>query len=396
MKKVSLNKFIDTIMFFYILSLYLFSNKAGMTIYSNALAFFLVVVICMNFLITRRKLIFNMLLKIQLIFIILSTLSYYFAIDADTVIRKVKTLLLIFLLMLSLINYIDSYKKVRNIIISFIYSGFIVSIYILISSDFLSLTRLGSELGNVNAVGMIISISSIFCFYIILSEKKYYWYGLILITMITTILLTGSRKALLFLFLAILMILYLKSKKSIKRIIWLFLISILALSLIYYIVIKVPLFYEIIGKRIENLFYFISGQGTNEVSINERTYMIKFGIEMFKSKFFTGYGIDNYRFLLGANYGLETYAHNNYIELMVGIGIFGVFIYYLTHIIVLRDLFYKCKQSSNKLLYNTFIAIISVYIVLSISIVYYDSKYFSILIALGSVIGSSIYMDKLL
>lgn len=394
MKKVSLNKFIDTIMFFYILSLYLFSNKAGMTIYSNALAFFLVVAICMNFLITKRKLIFNRLLKIQLTFIILSTLSYYFAIDADTVIRKVKTLLLIFLLMLSLINYVDSYKKVRNIIISFIYSGFIVSIYIIINSDFLSLTRLGSELGNVNAVGMIITISSIFCFYIILSEKKYYCYGLILITMITTILLTGSRKALLFLFLAILVILYLKSKKSIKRIIWLFLISILALSLIYYIVIKVPLFYEVIGKRIENLFYFISGQGTNEVSINERTYMVKFGVEMFKNKPFIGYGIDNYRFLLGNNYGLETYAHNNYIELMIGIGIVGVVIYYLTHIIVLKDLFHKCKQSSNKTLYNTFIAIIITYMILSISIVYYDSKYFSILIALASVIGSSTYTNK--
>jgi O-antigen ligase len=85
--------------------------------------------------------------------------------------------------------------------------------------------------------------------------------------------------------------------------------------------------------------------------------------------------------------GIETYAHNNYIELMVGTGIFGVLIYYLTHIIVLKDLFRASKRNMYKTLCFTFIAIIVSYIILAPTLVYYYGKHFSFLLAIASVVG---------
>ncbi len=78
--------------------------------------------------------------------------------------------------MISLVNYIDTFEKLRSFLLSFVYSGFITGVYILASSDFSQVTRYGSELGNVNSIGMIIGISSIFCFYFIIEEKKYLLY----------------------------------------------------------------------------------------------------------------------------------------------------------------------------------------------------------------------------
>jgi O-antigen ligase len=144
----------------------------------------------------------------------------------------------------------------------------------------------------------------------------------------------------------------------------------------------------------ESLFFFFSGEGSNEGSINMRSYMIKLGFEMFKNKLFIGHGIDNYRVLLSMNTGIETYAHNNYIELMVDVGIFGVTIYYLTHIILLRELFCISKETINKTLCYVFISIIISYIILSCSLIYYDNKHFSILLALASIFIKITKSDK--
>lgn len=385
MKNVSLNGLINTIIFFYILSLYFFNDKEGMTIYSNALAFLLMVIIWMNFIIKKRKLILDKFLAVNLVFIAMCSISCFFAINNIIAINKVKTLILLFLLMVSLVNYIDSYEKIKKVIAYLIFSGFIVSAYILLKSDFSYSTRFGSEIGNVNNVGMIISLSAILCFYTIINEKKKFLYGLMFITMIITILLTGSRKAILFIFLNIILISYLRNKENLKGIIKFIFISVCILIITYYLIFNIEFFYEILGKRIEILISFISGEGTNEESMNMRFYMIKFGVEMFKENLFLGYGIDNYRVLLGASTGLETYAHNNYIELAVDIGIFGVCTYYLSHIMLLKDLFKASKKYFDKMICFTFISIIISYIILSSSLIYYDSKYFAILLILASI-----------
>lgn len=395
MIQLSLNNVINAIMFLYIISLYLFTYTEDFIV-SNVLAILLVASIGANFLLTRRKLVFNKLLFIFLLFTAICSISVYYALDQSVAILKVRTLILIFIVTLSLVNYIDNSKKLKAFMSYFIYAGCLASIYILTKSDLSKLTRFGSELGNVNAIGMIVGISATFCFYIILHEKKYlYLMPFVIMTII--ILLTGSRKSLLFICMNVVIIIYLRNRESLKGKIKFIFISLIILLIIAYLIFNVPVFYQIIGKRVENMFAFVLGEGTREGSINMRAYMIQAGFEMFKERPFTGYGIDNYRFLfsrLPRAGGWETYSHNNVIELMVGTGIFGVLIYYLTHFVVLKDLFKSSKSKPYQTLCYTFIAIILSYTLLSVALIYYYDKHFNYILAVASVIGRIIKLEK--
>lgn len=176
MEKFTLSRIINIIMFLYILSIYLFTFRDGLNSISNFLALTFIAAIWSNVLLTRKKIVFNKFLFIYFLFILVCFVSVFFAINQSIAVSKIKTIILIYFLMISLVNYIDTFEKLRSFLLSFVYSGFITGVYILASSDFSQVTRYGSELGNVNSIGMIIGISSIFCFYFIIEEKKYLLY----------------------------------------------------------------------------------------------------------------------------------------------------------------------------------------------------------------------------
>ena len=392
-KRISIDNIINYILFFYILSLYLFTYREKFNIISNAIAAILVITIWMKCLYIKRKLIFNNFLFIYILFIIICAMSFFVAVDKNMVLSKVGTLILLFIVMFSLINYIDNFEKLRKFLISFVYSGFIASLYILLTSDFSNITRFGSELGNVNAVGMMIGISAIFCFYLFLEEKRFIYFVLLL-TMLPIILLTGSRKSVLFFLMNLIIILYLRNRDSLSKKLKFFFIGGILFFLVLFLVFKIPLFYKIIGYRIENVFSFLSGKKVNEGSIYERFYMIEVGLKMIKDRPILGYGIDNYRFYYSrVPSGRETYSHNNFIELIVGTGIFGFLFYYLTHFIILRSLFKASICTKEKMICYTFISIIISYIILSMVLIYYYDKHFSLLLAVGSIVNRVIYND---
>ncbi len=384
-RRITIANFINLFMFLYVLSIYILTYRVGLNTISNALALILIVLVWVNVVLSRKSIVFNKISLTFLIFILICLCSTFFAISQNATIEKSKTLFLIFLVMITLVNYTDSYEKLNKFITYFIYSGLLTSIYILLTSDFSEVTRFGGELGNVNSIGLNIGLSSIFCFYIIISEKKY-WYSTFFIVMIPCILLTGSRKALIFVIFNIILILYLQNRRSLKKLLKFSIITILVLTFFYYMIFNIPFFYEIIGDRMENLLAFATGKGSNEGSINIRYNMTIIGLELFKSRPFTGYGIDNYRYLYAG-----TYSHNNFIELMVGTGIVGVVFYYLTQIILIKDLSRISRYISEyKIICYIFIAIAISYIILSPSIVYYYDKHINFVFAIGSsIVGFS-------
>ncbi len=386
MRRSSIDNLINGILFLYILSLYLFTYREGYTTYSNLLAMVLVLTIVFRIIIFRRKLVFNWLLITHLIFICICAMSTFYAIEPVLAATKTRTLVLVYVTMIALINYIDSYDKVRNVMTYFIYSGFIASIYILMHSDFGQLNRFGSVLGNVNAVGMILGISAVFCFSIMINERKFS-FVLLLSVILPTILLTGSRKSLLFVIMSIAIMLWLRNKTDVKGTVKFVIISILLITVSIYTIMNVPLFYQILGRRMLSLVSFITGEGTLETSVNIRSHMMSFGLMMFGNKPLNGYGIDNYRVLYGYAIGdFGTYAHNNYVELLVNVGILGLVAYYLTHVVVLKRLFRSETVVRDASLNYVFISIIFAYITLAVSLVYYDNKHFSLVLALASVV----------
>jgi len=380
MKKITISNIINGLLFLYILSIYIFTYREGYNTLSNALAFLVVASIWIEVMLTRKKVRFNSILLFQILFIVACLITAFYAISQYTVTSKVKTLLLIFLVMLTLVNYIDTFEKLRKVIFYFVIAGFFTSIYILVTSDFSVITRYGSQLGNQNAIGMNIGISSIFCFYIILGEKKYL-YSLLYILLIPCILLTGSRKALIFVILSLITMLLLYNKDSLSKIVKLLFASTCVLIGLYYFIFEIPIFYQIVVIRVENMIKLLTGESVKEASLNNRLLMTRYGVEFFKKRPVFGYGIDNYRYLYGG-----TYSHNNFIELLVGTGVIGFMLYYIPQVVVMRDLLMKSKNKMIALVCYSFFTIIASYFILSPTLVYYDSKHYNFLLAIASTV----------
>lgn len=385
MKRITLNQLINGIMFLYILSLYTISSQAGWNVLSNGIALVLIGLVWLEMIFLRKKIVFNRFLCIYLLFIIVCIVSVLYATDPNTSFEKVQTMVLIYILMLSFINYVDTLEKLYFIMKCFVFSGFMTSIYILINADFTTLIRFGSDLGNVNEIGLDVGISLIFALCFLLKSKNY-WYSLIIVTNLVVILLTGSRKALILVAIALILVLFFQENSTWRRKLRSLLISTGIIVAIYVAIINVPIFYEIIGIRMVSMFNFISGIGIADASINIRSDMIQLGWSWFVKRPFWGYGIDNFRILYGS-VGVEThsYSHNNIIELLVGIGLIGTITYYLTNIMVIGDLL-KASKIISKTVCFSFIAIIFGYMLLSVGLVYYFDKDISIILALGSII----------
>jgi len=391
----------NSVLFLYILSLYTFTFVPGLNQVSNLIAGVFILLACMKILLQKKKFIFinsNSFLFFYFLFIAICTISYFYSLEPALSAIKIKTLSLYFIFIAALINYLDDYGKLRKLIKYFIYSGAIASLYILfdflLSSGFSYFYRLGSVLGPINAMGIIIGIATIFSFYFMLFEKKYFYIFPAIITAII-VLLTGSRTALAFIVLNTVFLIYFKNRSSFMGKLKTTILILLLFLLFYYLIFNVPIFYMVIGRRIENIIDIFRNEGTKDASILERSYMIKFGIEKFIEKPILGYGIVNYLVLLGNEINKRGYAHNNYIELLIGVGIIGTVIYYLMYVFSLFKLI-KLKIELYKNIKYLFISLFLSILITGYSDVYYYDKHFYILLAMASVLITRKYSKKII
>jgi len=363
----------------------------GLNQVSNIIAGVFILIAATKILLQRKKFIFinnNGFLFFYFIFITVCIISYFYSLESATSVIMIKTLSLYFIFIVTLVNYVDDYDKLRKLIKYFIYSGIIASFYILFNFlynyGFSRFFRLGGVLGNLNTMGIIIGIATTFLFYFLVFEKKYLYLFPIIITSIM-VLSTGSRTALVFVVLNILFLIYFKNRSSFKGKLKAVILILLLFLLSYYLIFNIPIFYTVMGRRVESFIAFFSASGTNEGSILMRNYMIKFGIEKFKEKPIFGWGIANYRILLDQDIGWETYAHNNYIELLVDVGTIGMVVYYLMYIFSL----FKLKKIKIGIYENykyLFISLFLSALIIGYSSIYYYSKHFYILLAMASVV----------
>lgn len=393
MKNIRFDKLIDLALFLYIFSLYLFTYRAGLFVISNALSFVFVSLVALKVLILNKRIIMNKYLWIHLMFIFISLASYFYANNQEYVLEEVRTLALIYLVMIALVNYVDSQNKLKNVMNYFILSGTIASIYILFVSDFSQLSRLGGEIGNSNAVGMMIVISSVFGISRFITCKNKIIL-LELIPMITVVILTGSRKSFLFLLMSILLILYTNNKENLKGKLKFFALSIGMLFFAFYIITEVSIFREILGDRFKGLFAFVSGDGKIDSSILVRRHMIDFGLQLFKERPFWGYGLKNYRVLYGLTHGVERYSHNNFVELLVNVGLTGTVVFYYSNYVIVKSLYQRVINRNNSAIIYSFIAVIIGYFILGTSLVYYYNKHISMVLAIASAIPNVCTVDS--
>lgn len=277
-----------------------------------------------------------------------------------------------------IIGYVDSEDKLYDFMDMFIVAGFFLIVYLLINLPLSTLitTRLGGQrlIGiNSNTLGLNIAISSLFLFFKILRLKKMSHFLLYLL-LIIFVFLSGSRQALLLAILGAILILLFSSKDAVKKLKNIYVIFFL-IVIVYNLLVNVPLLYEIVGYRLETLILTLFGAESATESDQIRNLMVSSGINLIKDRPFLGYGLGGFAKVSG----LGVYSHNNYIELLVGIGIVGTVIYYYIYIYIIKQL-YSIRNISVAI---PFLSVMIVLLIIELALVSHADIFWPIIVALA-------------
>lgn len=159
---------------------------------------------------------------------------------------------------------------------------------------------------------------------------------------ILAILLTGSRKGLVMVILAMAVIRFAQERRKLLKNLLVITGSVIGF---YILIMNVPVLYDIVGVRMENLLATLTGETSGDASLEDRQQLVKLGFEYIKENPWTGYGYDCFKMVSGmgpsgkVSVGVSGfYSHNNYVELLFGGGIIGFSLYYLSVLYLLRGL----------------------------------------------------------
>ena len=270
----------------------------------------------------------------------------------------VVSLTLNLMMIYSIVQYIYMQNDIPKVLKITEFGIFSTSLLVvLLSLRTLISARLGrNTVMNSNMLAILCVFGVVLCMYLRKIDKlpkKAYWFRLAFYAL--AILLTGSRKGLLMLLIAFMLVKFISNgtRKLFRNLLF----SIAAVIIAYTIIMKVEVFYNIIGVRMENFIQILTEGSTEENSINDRMSMMEMGLSYFKKKPWTGYGFDCFKMVSGHNGGGKVnagnvgyYSHNNYVELLFGGGIIGFVLYYIPIAYLLIKLFVK-KKSNPCILY---------------------------------------------
>lgn len=226
-------------------------------------------------------------------------------------------------------SYNDWYKRIS---IPFAVAAVFVVLYIVTLQQELIFQaqveqRIGLGMsGNVNTVGYSMGIVSFALAYLYCIKRNKQIF-LVLIPLLFLMLLTGSKKTIIIIVIDILT-LYFYSRAKVSS----FIMVALFMSVLIWVVFENPYFYEVLGKRIEDMYTTITGQGTGDYShsTDDRSGMIADAFTLGMNSPILGGGM-NYFAYASRMYGYYGYSHCNYTELFCNFGIVGVLIYYIPY-----------------------------------------------------------------
>ncbi len=339
---------------------------------------FLVTILYLCVLLKNNKLILTKFDYLYVFLIIWTILSTQWSVSKELYLIKFMAVYLLFsvssIKLLFIANDNDITKVLKKFFISFVIGTAIVSIICILYENptNLSTTRLGTylfagEYGTRMMYTYNLEISIFILLYVFFNTKtltKKMLYIFLIAFFMICIFLSGTRKILVGILLFGFIHTYFSNKRNFLKLIFKMMIIIICCIAIYFVIMNVDVFYNILGNRIEKAINYAKGTGI-DASLRDRNVMIDYGIEYFKQHPIIGNGTNAFHVLFNIDYNQDLYAHNNFIELLCNYGIIGFSIYYSIYIIYLFS-----KSNST---YNIFFksAIISLLILDYWTISYY-------------------------
>ncbi len=267
------------------------------------------------------------------LFVAFSTLSALWAYDSDYVfmlaITFARSLAIIFFVSVRIRDEWD----LRRVLLLFAFSCFfrIAAIAFLMIQKVSFSGLFSNRFGDI--VGYNSNYTAVYCvmaLLIMLNETKelsHSWFAFPLLALYGVIvLMTGSKKGILGVLSGVSIYLFF-TNRGIKKIKALMIITCLAVVSVY-AVMTIPSLYAVLGVRIEQMMDTFQGN-VNGNSTIERMLLIEQGIDIWKANPILGVGLVNFTFFQTVYPDtVGHYAHCNYVELLVDLGIIGTAIYY--------------------------------------------------------------------
>ena len=297
------------------------------------------------------------------LFVIFAFASSFWALNFELVGIKVIQLFLILINVFIIYNIITKYNLqdsfMRGILLGSLINYVLVLNVIHAPFDVFEQGRAMGTLGNANVLSMTMVISILVSIIYLQKEKEiskifYYYQYINMLLAIYAIVLTASKKGILFGSVLIVIYLILTAKDP-KKLLKLGVMSAIVIA-IFLNFFKTDELQDSL-TRIEKRFSAFGGtmQGGSQFgSTAERIHMIELGWNHFMDKPLFGHGIDNFRVYGG------TYSHNNYIEILFGVGFVGLLLYYSIFFFLLKKIFN---------MEDTYLKIILIFVILNILMV---------------------------
>jgi len=264
---------------------------------------------------------------------ILGLFSRFYATDPDLVDSALYILLVSWVVSFSFAQYVQNNSSFKRLF--FFFSTFPIPLIIfLFLSGGLNLQsgeRLGESLyGNANrlAVYLMITLFCI-CWFIVYAKRKYLLVNIPLAVVIFYVTaLTGGRKYLIIPFIFFFLLVVFKNWNNNKPGLVVYtLMFIVVVGLVSWAIMNVPALYDSIGVRFEGLFNIVNGNFVDaDDSSLVRYWMIRIGWKNFLKQPVIGYGLNNFAYLYTKL--TSVYSHNNFIEMLVDLGLVGFLVYY--------------------------------------------------------------------
>jgi O-antigen ligase len=291
----------------------------------------------------------NLFGKIMLLFVGYASLSLFWAPNRS---EGIAQLFFVFILIINsyiLYHYIEKFKLLTIVIYTFCLYSFISFFQVFqvpilknlafngteptVIHGWSSMGRFQGMTDNPNVLSVLLIFSIFLSIYSIkyleINKKTKVFLNIGILTSLTTIFFTQSRKGLIFSFLFILcyFIFNFSAKKFAKMILTVF--------VSFLILIQFPYIQDAIFKaylRFSNMLKFFEGNNGGDSSMKTRMKYMNLGMEGFYERPIFGHGVNSFK------HYFDHVAHNNFVEILFGIGLIGLLIYYSLHVIIFRKL----------------------------------------------------------
>lgn len=363
-----------------------FSDKASTSWIFYIFALFYAAIGMIYILQKRFVVICDHWVNINLIFILWMISSGLWQYSTEVYFQRIVTVTIIVFFCFLTSQFIKEKEDVQTYIKCVVFANVVNCIYRLLNGGFLQvLGEYKSDeilLVGANNLAMMVVITFALGVYCYRESKNVIYLGASVLFLVVA-LMTGSRKALIGMALVLVVQYIIKDKHYIRNTF----VAALLLMLFVIIITRVEMF-EYTLERFQRMLDYRQGEVGVDESLSTRMKYIRVGFKAFQQRPILGYGVGySYTNLTGNEH---TYLHNNYLELVVSLGIIGLFIYYAQYFwILIRAL---RKKISNNFKVTIITLIITFLFVFDIGAVTYFEKY--TLIALHLMYLMTRYKEK--